>query len=321
VSRQVTIEVDRVSKSFGQVVALSDVSLLVYRGEVFGFLGPNGSGKSTLIRILCGVLPPTSGRASVLGFDCSRQPEQVKQRIGYMPQRFSLYGDLTCRENLEFFGSLYGLKGMRLRERIDYISERLAIQPVLNQLTGTLSGGWKTRLSISCALLHDPMVIFLDEPTAGVDPVARMEIWNILFELSSEGKTLFITTHLMDEAERCGRLGYIYFSRLLAVGTAEELTSTRAYVPKGARFVDFLLPGASEKISAIRELKGVVSATVYGNNVHLLLSDEITTEELAQLVFAKLGDRVHPAESRPTAEDVFTALAKARENPHLAGGE
>ncbi len=307
-----TIVSERITKNFGEIKALTDVSLTVFRGEIFGFLGPNGSGKSTLIRILCGTLAPTSGKAQVLGYDSTTQSELVKQNIGYVPQKFSLYQDLTVRENLEFFGSLYGLRGAEFRTRIERISEWLGMHPYLRQLTGTLSGGWKMRVSLACGLLHDPLVLFLDEPTAGIDPVARAELWEVLFQLSEQGKTLFITTHYMDEAERCGRLGYIYMSHLLGIGTAEELKQLPDITPSGACWMDFALPAASTKLSEVREIEGVFSATVYGNNFHLLVREGLDAERVSSLIFEKLGVTVKVIPSEPTVEDVFIALAKAK---------
>lgn len=308
-SAEVTISADHLHRTFGPIKALTDVSLSVEEGEIFGFLGPNGSGKSTLIRILCGMLAPTSGRASVLNYDSTRQSELVKQHIGYVPQRFSLYPELTVRENLEFFGSLYGLNGHRLRERMGVVGEWFRVSPLFRQLTGTLSGGWKMRLSLACGILHDPPVIFLDEPTAGIDPVARAEMWNILFELSGQKKTLFVTTHYMDEAERCGRLGYIYMSHLLALGTAEELIRIPEVTPSGTRWVDFNVRGASEKLVLIREMEGVKRATVYGNNLHILIQNDWNDDELSRIVSGKLNERVTLLPSLPNIEDVFVTLS------------
>ncbi len=310
---EVTISAEHVCRTFGPITALSDVTLSVHRGEVFGFLGPNGSGKSTLIRILCGVLEPNSGEARVLNYDCTRQSERVKQVIGYVPQRFSLYSDLTVQENLEFFGNLYGLKGRPFRKRMDEIGKWLSLSPYLRQITGSLSGGWKMRLSLACGLLHDPPVLFLDEPTAGIDPVARAEIWNILFELSGQGKTLFITTHSMDEAERCGRLGYIYFSRLLALGPPEQLTQMAGITPPGTRWADFHLAGASEKLHILRRMEGILRATVYGNTVHMLVRSELDDASLNQQLYQNLGLEVFVLPSRATVEDVFIALTSSQE--------
>lgn len=311
---EATIYVEGVSKSFGEIKALDNVSLSVYPGEIFGFLGPNGSGKSTLIRIICGLLQPDSGRTSVLGYDSAGEPDKVKENIGYVAQKFSLYQDLTVLENFQFFSGLYGYAGKRFRARLEYLEEWLGIGQVLNQLTGTLSGGWKARVAIACAMVHDPEVLFLDEPTSGVDPVARAELWDLLFRLSSQGKTLFVTTHYMDEAERCQRLGYIYFSRLLALGTAEELVRLPELTPKGTRYVDFSLASASAFIEKVKALDGVITATVFGNNVHALIWGELSERELEERIYSALSLKVSVAPSQPTVEDVFVSLTRKHDS-------
>lgn len=312
-NREATISIQSISRTFGPIKALTEVSFEVLSGDIFGFLGPNGSGKSTLIRILCGMLAPTAGRASVLGFDCAKEPEQVKRRIGYVPQRFSLYPDLTVSENMQFYASLYGLRGTGLNQRVREVQERLQLAQFRQQLAGTLSGGWKQRLSLACSMPHDPQVIFLDEPTAGIDPVARAELWDILLELAGEGKTLFITTHYMDEAERCNRLGYVYFSRLLALGTAEDLLSLPAVTPEGARWVEFFHPGAAQELPKVLELPPVHKGTVYGNTAHLLVKSAVSDIELAGELGELLGSEVKLRPAHPTLSDVFVALTREAE--------
>jgi len=309
-NREATISVDSITRTFGPITALKEVSFEVLTGDIFGFLGPNGSGKSTLIRILCGMLAPTGGSASVLGFDSAKEPEQVKRRIGYVPQRFSLYPDLTVSENMQFYASLYGLRGQQLHERIGEVQERMQLSQFSDQLAGTLSGGWKQRLSLACAMPHNPQVIFLDEPTAGIDPVARSEMWDILLKLAGEGKTLFVTTHYMDEAERCNRLGYVYFSRLLALGTTEDLLSLPVVTPQGARWVEFFHPGAAQQLPRLLELPPVLKGTVYGNTAHLQVRSDISDAELARMLAGLLESEVALRAAHPTLSDVFVALTR-----------
>src|SRR5436190_18898873 len=229
------ITIERASIRFGTFTAVDDVSFDVARGEVFGLLGPNGSGKTTLIRALCGLIPFAEGRAEVLDRDVANDPEGIRQNIGYMSQKFSLYGDLTVRENMDFYSGIYGLTGGEARARQAELVELTGLAPYLTRRADRLSGGWKQRLALVCALLQRPRLVVLDEPSAGVDHVARRDLWDLLFRLAAEGVTLFVTTHYMDEAERCNRVGYIYLGRLLALGTPDDLRELPGITPPGTR--------------------------------------------------------------------------------------
>src|SRR5271166_1222792 len=217
------VEIRDLVKTFGTFVAVDHVNLEVRRGEIFGFLGPNGAGKSTTIRMLCGLLEPTSGGATVGGFDIATESEAVKHNIGYMSQRFSLYDDLSVEENIDFFSGIYNVPRQRRAERKDYVLRMAGIQERRSSLTALLSGGWKQRLALGCAILHEPPILFLDEPTSGVDPIARRNFWELIYQLSEAGHTIFVTTHYMDEAEYCHRIALMYGGRVIALGSPEEL--------------------------------------------------------------------------------------------------
>src|SRR5438067_3228686 len=218
-----TVSIQDLIKTFGSFTAVDAISLDIEQGEIFGFLGPNGAGKSTTIRMLCGLLTPTSGRATVAGFDIAADPESVRRNIGYMSQRFSLYDDLTVEENIDFFGGIYGVEERKLAERKRYVLEMAGLTDRRAALTRTLSGGWKQRLALGCAILHDPPILFLDEPTSGVDPIARGAFWHLIHDLAETGHTVFVSTHYMDEAEYCNRLALMYRGKVIALGTPAEL--------------------------------------------------------------------------------------------------
>ncbi len=222
---QAAVETHDLTRRFGSVIAVEKLTLRIATGEVFGLLGPNGSGKTTTIRMLCGLLEPSEGGASVAGIDVTVAPERIKQRIGYMSQRFGLYEDLTVAENLDFYAGIYGLTGAARRERLRQVIEFIGLGTRLGQLAAELSGGWKQRLALGCALLHRPPVLFLDEPTAGVDPAARRNFWRAIHELARQGTTVLVTNHYMDEAERCGRLAMLSGGRLIALGTPAEVAA------------------------------------------------------------------------------------------------
>jgi ABC-type multidrug transport system ATPase subunit len=300
-----------VTRDFGTVRALDDVSLRVPAGEIYGLLGPNGSGKSTLIRILCGLLTPTGGEAFVDGLDVVRQSEEVRRRIGYVPQRFSLYEDLTVRENLDFFASIYGLRGPELAERQKWVIDLTQIGPYRDRLAGQLSGGWKQRLALAAAVMHRPRVLFLDEPTAGIDPVARRELWNLLFNLAAQGVTLLVTTHYMDEAERCAEVGYLYLSHLLVEGRPDYLVGLPQVTPAGMRRVEAeCTGGAAAVMGKARELAAVEEVTIFGNSLHLLLNSTVSDQQLTEQLSAATGQPVMVRPIGPSLEDVFVRLTR-----------
>ena len=312
-SDDVGIDVQGVSKDFGTFRALDNITLQVPRGEIFGLLGPNGSGKSTLIRILCGLLVPTAGRATVDGYDVEKEGELVRQHIGYVSQSFSLYRDLTVQENLDFFSAIYRLKGAERRERIEWAIDLTHIGPYRNRLAGKLSGGWKQRLALAAALMHQPRVIFLDEPTAGIDPVARRELWDLLFELAGSGVTMFVTTHYMDEAERCASVAYLYMAHLIVVGRPDVLKQLPEVTPEGTRRVEAASSeGVARLMTSARTLPYVHAATIFGTSLHLLIDSSVSNEKLDRDLEAfRLGNvAINPI--APSLEDVFVRLTETR---------
>ena len=307
-SAETMIACENLTKRFGHFTAVDHVSFAITKGSIFGFLGPNGSGKSTVIRMLCGLLQPSDGSARIAGIDVTKQTDEIKSLIGYMSQKFSLYDELTVNENLNFYGRLYGLHGAALKKRYDELIALTHLEPYLHRRANLLSGGWRQRLDMACSLMHKPSVLFLDEPTAGIDPVARRELWDLLFEFSSQGMTLFVTTHYMDEAERCSHVGYIHMSKLVVCGEPDELKQLPVVNPAGTRRIDVTCDHVTTGLQAVRRLPGVRMATVFGQSMHLLV-DENLSEEFLRAELAKVN--IPHADIRPIApslEDVFVAL-------------
>jgi ABC-2 type transport system ATP-binding protein len=304
------VEVEDLVKSFGDFVAVDHIRFQVERGEIFGFLGPNGAGKSTTIRMLCGLLIPTAGEGKVAGFDLMDEPEKIKQVIGYMSQKFSLYEDLTVTENLHFFGGIYGLSGSLQKERENKILEMIELGERRDQLTRTLAVGWKQRLALGCSILHEPSILFLDEPTSGVDPISRRNFWNLIQQMGEIGVTTFVTTHYMDEAEYCDRLALIYEGKIIALGTPSELKLKT--IAQGILEVE-----CDSLISALDLLKKepwVSESAVFGNSLHVIGREGVNPEQEIILLFQKHGIRLNRMDRiRPSLEDVFVSLIAKEE--------
>jgi ABC-type multidrug transport system ATPase subunit len=307
------ISAEHLVRRFGKFTAVNDVSFRVEKGEIFGFLGPNGSGKTTVIKMLTGLLPLSEGSAHVEGLDVRMDSEGIRERIGYMSQNFSLYFDLTVTENLTFYGRVYGLDPARLKRRIDEIVELNGLGPYLNRLSAQLSGGWKQRLALGCAMLHEPKLLFLDEPTAGIDPVARRQLWDLLFELSGHGITFFVTTHYMDEAERCSHVAYIYYGKLIADGTPNSLRELPDVQPHGTMRIEISTPEVTRALRFARQIPGIRSATIFGQSIHALVEDHFNLDDLREQL---LKNGIAVAEIRPLApslEDVFVELTNKQQ--------
>jgi ABC-2 type transport system ATP-binding protein len=309
------IHTEHLSRHFGSLVAVRDVSLSVRRGEIFGVLGPNGAGKSTTIRMLCGILDPTGGRGTVVGFDIARDAERIKECIGYMTQRFSLYEDLSVAENLLFYAGIYGVPRKRRHARVHEVLERAGLTERQHQLAGTLSGGWKQRVALASSTIHEPPLLFLDEPTAGVDPVSRRQFWDQIHRISAAGTTVLLTTHYMDEAERCHRLAFIFRGQLLDVGTPDQVVERRRL-----RVAELEVEDATRAAELLRACPEVDEIAHYGMVLRLATRDLADPERVSRATLEPAGIAIRTCrESRVTVEDAFVSMVRD-DHEALGGG-
>ncbi|MBI4816461.1 MAG: ABC transporter ATP-binding protein [Deltaproteobacteria bacterium] len=302
------IEVEQLTRRFGDFVAVRSVTFHVDEGEIFGYLGANGAGKSTTIRMLCGLLAPTEGRASVGGVEISKDPEGVKRSIGYVSQRFSLYQDLAVEENLEFFGGAYGLSGRGLRERIDRALDEVELTSERKRRTGDLPGGLRQRVALASAMLHRPRILFLDEPTAGVDPVRRRVFWELIKSLAARGTTIFVTTHYMDEAENCGRIGLMVDGELVALDTPDRLKAV--HVPGTIYSLEG--SGVDRAVALFSGAEGVIDAHPFGAGLHVRTDPKVMDRSAMEQRLSEFGLHLSVRQVQPTLEDVFLAVAEVR---------
>jgi len=310
----IAVKASGLTRVFGDFVAVDGVSFTVPEGEIFGFLGPNGAGKTTTIKMLCGLLAPTSGDGSVAGLDIRTQPELVKERIGYMSQLFSLYGDLTVEENIEFFAGLYGVEGERLKARRDWILEMAGLREHRRRFTAELPLGWKQRLALGCAVMHEPPVLFLDEPTSGVDPISRRSFWELIYGLAERGTTVFVSTHYMEEAEYCHRLALMNRGRLIALDRPAVLREQMA-----EPILEIVTNDGPKAAKALRDAPFVIEAAMFGRDVHAVVTDLAGAKSSLPGFLAARGLTCDAMESvRPSLEDVFVSLVR-REGGAVAG--
>jgi drug efflux transport system ATP-binding protein len=308
-----SVVIEDLVKRFGDFVAVNHISLETHTGEIFGFLGPNGAGKSTTIRMLCGLLTPTSGRAIVAGYDVAREPESVRQNIGYMSQKFSLYNDLKVIENVRLFAGLYNVPSDKLTERIDWALEMANLKGQENLIVGNLPGGWKQRLALGCAVLHRPPIIFLDEPTSGVDPISRRQFWDLIHKMAHKGVTVFVTTHYMEEAEYCNRLALIFRGKMVALGTPSELKQKSMRGELLLVECDPLGPA----VEALQSAPMITDAAVFGNALHLVVGQaEAAIPEVKEYLTDHGVTVLRVEKIRPSLEDVFVSLTT---EPHNGG--
>jgi drug efflux transport system ATP-binding protein len=302
--------VKKLVKRFGSFYAVHGISFEVNRGEIFGFLGPNGAGKSTTIRMLCGILAPTEGQGMVAGYDIRTQAEKVKSHIGYMSQRFSLYEDLTVEENIDFYGGIYQIPAKRKKERKEWVIEMSGLKDHRQSRTAVLSGGWKQRLALGCAILHEPPILFLDEPTSGVDPISRRLFWDLIYELAGQNVTIFVTTHYMDEAEYCDRLALIYRGELIAMGTPANLKTQHMR----EEILEVQCDRPQDAMTEIEQLREVKEAALFGKGLHVVAKEGYAAAAPVRRLLEERGyGPARIGKVAPSLEDVFVSLIEARD--------
>ena len=307
---EIAVSVHDLTRRFGDFVAVDSVSFEVGKGEIFGFLGPNGSGKSTTIRMLTGILAPSSGSGTVAGFDVLKETEKIKAHIGYMSQKFSLYEDLTVEENVDFYAGIYRIPAATRLERKEWVIEMAGLKAHRHSRTAILSGGWKQRLALGCAVLHEPPIIFLDEPTSGVDPLSRRKFWELIYELSEKGVTVFVTTHYMEEAEYCDRIGLIHRGELIAMGTPEELKTQLMQ----EEVLDVRCARPQDAIEILEALDSVKEVALFGNGLHVVAPDANAASKDIEAALIKAGLSIQRIEKiKPSLEDVFVSLVETRD--------
>jgi ABC-2 type transport system ATP-binding protein len=308
------IVLENLCKKYGNQVVVNHLSFTVEKGEIFGFLGPNGSGKTTTIKMLCGLVLPTEGTATVNGFDIGGQPDEIRHSIGYMSQQFSLYRALTVSQNLDFYAELFGLSGQRARDRKRAVLEITGLIGQEHKKAATLSGGWKQRLALACAIVHEPPIVFLDEPTAGIDPVARRTLWDLLFNLATTGMTFFVTTHYMDEAERCNSVGYIYQGNLIALGKIDELRNLPVVNDPRLKHLEVTCEHIMPTFQYFKGQTYVEDVTIFGRTLHVVVPSEVSVDAIKQdLDRTELAvTEIRPI--KPSLEDVFVTLSEREES-------
>lgn len=315
---EIAVAVKDLERRFGDFVAVDRVSFEVKTGEIFGFLGPNGSGKSTTIRMLTGILAPSSGGGTVAGYDITTEAEKIKAHIGYMSQKFSLYEDLTVEENIDFYGGIYRIPRDKRQARKEWVIEMAGLTEHRNSRTGVLSGGWKQRLALGCSVLHEPPVIFLDEPTSGVDPLSRRRFWDLIYDLSGKGVTVFVTTHYMEEAEYCDRIGLIHRGELVAVGTPRQLKTDLMK----ESVIEVICDRPQDAIGDVEDLEEIKGVALFGRGLHAVATDAAAAERALGKRLTERGYTVEGIESvTPSLEDVFVSLVEARDRAHDAAKE